>query len=432
MKHVIVIGCGPSGMLAAISAARNGAQVTILEAGSRPGRKLLLTGNGRCNITNLEYDAPGVYLSADQKEADILLESVFGQFSGEDTIRFFEEEGLFCTVEHGSYVYPSTWQSTTVLEVLIRTLEYLHVRLKYSEEVIGIEAAGEETPKSSGEGRWGVKTATWLYRADSVIISCGSRSVPSTGSNGTGYELCRMLGMDVTDVLPALTGIACHLPLPDTKAYVPRGKNSTKNSQNPLDAAAGTRTGAVVTVMIDAEKAAKEKGQVQFTQTDLSGIVVFNLSRFVTRALRQGRDVTIRLDLIPDYSARKVELLLKNLKETHPDITLSSMLTGIIPSRLIPSVEYLHRTCGRSLVSALKAFELHADSLRGFDQAQVCAGGVRVTELDPDTLECRSDELKGIYLTGELIDIDGPCGGYNLQWAWSSGYIAGYHASFEG
>ena len=306
MKQVIVIGGGPSGIMASIAAARSGARTTLLEAGPRPGRKLLLTGNGRCNMTNIEEDIISAYRSADMEDAGILLRSVFGQFSVEDTLRFFHEEGLLTSVEHGSFVYPVTGQSSSVLDVLLRTMNSLKIRTKFNEEVIAVEKTDDGGNSDAGEGIWCVRTKTWTYRADSVIISCGSRAVPSTGANGAGYELSRMLGLDVTDILPALTAVSCSLPEPDARAYVrvpdgrKTGQDSKKSPEDPLYAASGTRTGAVVKVIADGEMIASERGQIQFTQQDLSGVVVFNLSRYVMRALHSGCEVTLSLDLLPD------------------------------------------------------------------------------------------------------------------------------------
>lgn len=434
MKQVIVIGGGPSGMMAAIAAARSGARTTLLEAGPKPGRKLLLTGNGRCNMTNLEDDILSAYRSSDMENARIMLRSVFGQFSVEDTLRFFHEEGLLTSVEHGSYVYPVTGQSSSVLDVLLRAMGSLKIKMKFNEEAIAVEKA-EDSSSAAGEGAWCVRTKTWAYSADSVIISCGSRAVPSTGANGAGYELSRMLGLDVTDILPALTAVSCSLPEPDAKAYVrvpgsrQPGKDSKRSLEDPLYAASGTRTGAVVTVFADGEMIARERGQIQFTQQDLSGVVVFNLSRYVMRALHSGCEVELGLDLLPDAPLENVEKMISDLSSRYIGMSIEKLLAGLVPSRMIPVVLAECELTGESIASVLKNFRLKALRLRGFDSAQVCVGGVRVTELDARTLECRSDDLKGIYLTGELIDIDGPCGGYNLQWAWSSGYTAGTHAA---
>ncbi len=437
MKQVIVIGGGASGMLAAIASARGGAKTTLLEAGEKPGRKLLLTGNGRCNLTNLNDEILSVYDSSDRVEAKKLLESVFGRFSVRDTLDFFHGEGLLTSVEHGTCVYPVTGQSGSVVGILLRTLRSLGVKMKFSEEVVAIEKNESDDPGDLSSCRWMVRTKTWTYQADSVIISCGSRSVPSTGSNGSGYELCRLLGLDVTDILPGLTAVMCSLPAPDTRAYIPgSGKKEGSGrergaSSDPLFQAAGTRTFAHVTVLADGERIASECGQIQITQSDLSGIVVFNLSRSVVRALHKGRSVTLSLDLLPDFSVEDLEKLIADLRGKFPDAGDGKLLEGLVPSRLIPAVLESAAQSGRSLACVLKEFTLNASGLRGFDSTQVCVGGVRVTELNPDTLECHNEDLKGIYLTGELIDIDGPCGGYNLQWAWSSGYTAGIHAAQE-
>ena len=437
MKKVIVIGGGPAGMMAAIASARSGAKTTLLEAGPKPGRKLLLTGNGRCNLTNLDTQIRSVYDSADPSEAKTLVNSVFSGFDTEDLLQFFRNEGLLTMTEHGSYVYPVTAQSSTVLEVLLRAMKALDVKLKYSEEVIEIERVREDASGMPSESGWNVRTKTWTYTADRVILACGSRAVPSTGSNGSGYELCRMLGLDVTDILPALTAVSCSLYAPDAKAYVPgsarrQGRQSeSQHTADPLSDASGTRTLALVTVLADGEQIAQERGQVQFTKQDLSGIVVYNLSRFVVRALHRGCEVTLSLDLVPDTAQDVLDQTIKALRKKYDGISDDRILCGLVSSRLIPAVLALSRQSGQSLAHVLKHFLLKASALRDFDSAQVCAGGVRVTELHAGTLECRAQELKGIYLAGELIDVDGPCGGYDLQWAFSSGYVGGLNAAME-
>ncbi len=430
MKKVIVIGCGPSGMMAAIAAAKSGAATTVLEAGHKPGRKLLLTGNGRCNLTNTNPHIRSVYGSSNPEEAAKLVNSVFDQFSVEDTLAFFQKEGLLTVTEHGTYIYPASGQSESVLDILLRTMKNLKIKMKYNEEVVAIERTEDfpDQDKDADGRQWCVRTSTWAYYADSVILSCGSRSVPSTGSNGAGYELCRMLGIDVTDILPALTAVTCSLPEPETKAYVPGASKKQASVTNPLFAAAGTRTGALVKVCVDGEEIACEKGQVQFTNQDVSGIVIYNLSRYVSRSLHTDHVVELMIDLLPDIEQEQLEQLIIRIRKKFDGISSEGVLLGLIPSRLVPTALYMQSVTGKPISYVLKNFTLTATGLRGFDSAQVCIGGVRLTELDPDTLECCEEDRKGIYLTGELIDIDGPCGGYNLQWAWSSGYTAGLHA----
>ncbi len=431
MKKVIVIGCGPSGMAAAITAARAGAATTILEAGPKPGRKLLLTGNGRCNLTNTNPQIRTVYESSNPEEAGTLINSVFDQFDVEDTLAFFRKEGLLTSVEHGTYVYPASGQSESVLDILLRTMKNLKIKMKFSEEVVAIEPVDESQRQDDDQksGSWCIRTATWAYYADSVILSCGSRSVPSTGSNGAGYELCRMLGLDVTDILPGLTAVTCSLPEPETKAYIPGSSRKHSSFVNPLSAAGGTRTGAFIKVYADEEEIASERGQLQFTSQDISGIVIFNLSRYVVRALHEDKNVKLVMDLLPDITQDELEHCFMDIRKNFDGISNEEILVGFLPSRLIPAALYMQSVTGKPISYVLKHFTLKATGLRDFDSAQVCIGGVRVTELNPDTLECVSEELNGIYLTGELVDIDGPCGGYNLQWAWSSGYTAGLHAA---
>ncbi len=433
MKQVIVIGCGPSGMMAAIAAAAGGASTTVLEAGPKPGRKLLLTGNGRCNLTNTDPDIESVYASSNYAEARQLVHSVFEQFSVADTLEFFRKIGLLTSIEHKTYVYPASGQSETVLNILLRAMSNLKIKMKYSEEVVAIEH-NDPSADQNGEAHpqpWCVRTATWAYYADSVILSCGSRAVPSTGANGAGYELSRMLGLDVTDILPGLTAVTCTPPEPDTKAYVPGGSKKQAKADQPLLTAAGIRTFADIKILVNDQEIASERGKLQFTNQDVSGIVVFNLSRHVVRALHAGQDVKLSIDLLPDISMEELEKSIAQIRKKFDGISNEEILLGILPSRLIPAALYMQSVTGKPLSYVLKNFTLTATGLRDFDSAQVCVGGVRVTELNPETLECRQEELKGIYLTGELIDIDGPCGGYNLQWAWSSGYTAGTHAAQE-
>ncbi len=424
MKKVVIIGCGASGMMAAIAAAREGAEVTVLESGRKPGRKLLLTGNSRCNLTNLDpelFERYGISEDPALKTDDAktgFVKKVLEQFSVSDTLRLFEECGLLTAAEHGTWIYPVTGRSESVLGVLLRELQRLHVKLKYNTEVTGIDRE---------DHTWKVHTEGWTYSCDTVVLCCGSRAVPSTGSNGSGYELCRGLGMDVTDILPALTAMQCRLP-EDCRPFTDKEKDK-ENAAYPLSCAAGTRTIADVRVYADGELLAEERGQVQFTQNGISGIVIFNMSRYTVRALRMGMDVQVSLDLLPEISREELISTLSRLRKLRPDDTLKELLTGILPPGLITLI-----ASDNDLYRAgylIKDFRLQALGVRDFDNCQVCAGGVNLEELDPDTMECRREDLKGVHVAGELADIDGPCGGYNLQWAWSSGYVAGRHAALS-
>lgn len=426
MKNVVIIGCGAAGMMAAAAAAREGAQVTVLEMGRKPGRKLLLTGNSRCNLTTLDPDLYDKYASLEDGSCSAFVRTVYDQFSVRDTLNLFEEFGLLTAAEHETWVYPVTGKSESVLGVLLGELKRLKVKLKYNVEVTEI---------SRQDNMWQVHTDGWSYPCDSVVIACGSRAVPSTGSNGSGYELCRGLGLDVTDILPALTAVRCRLAREDCRPFTPgalagkTGEDEMRSVQagDLLPLASGTRTAACVSVYADGVLLAQERGQVQFTQTGVSGIVIFNMSRCTGRALHEGKDVSMVLDLLPDLPKEKLEGTLERLRRTRPDESMRDLLTGILAPGLIPLFET--ETDPAAAAGQIKAMELQVLGHRDFDNCQVCAGGVRLTELYPRTMECVRSDLRGIHIAGELADVDGPCGGYNLQWAWASGYIAGRHAA---
>lgn len=434
--HVLVAGCGPAGMTAAIAAAREGAQVTVLEGMEKPGKKLLLTGNGRCNLTNLDPALPEKYRSAcsfGTEKTDFLSAGVLRRFSTADTLDFFHALGLF-TTERNGYVYPYTGQSSSVLELLLAEMKRLRVRLKFSEKIVKIEK-NASTPKS-GTGQWMVQTQTWNYRCDRLILCCGSRAAESTGSDGSGYLLAKQAGHTVFPALPALTAL---------------------NTGKPrfLSACAGVRCPAQVVLYAcaDANPAAgreewkflaADRGELQFTEKGISGIVVFQVSRYASLALHRGKQVKAALDLRPDLSGQELERWLgqaaARCRDT--DCSVASACSGLLPQKLLAAIleEQKIRQTGpmarlqpeqqKRLARSVKHFSLSVTGTRPFAQCQVCAGGVPLDEIDPETLE--SKKSAGLYFAGEILDVDGPCGGYNLQWAWSSGYTAGREAARSG
>lgn len=424
-KQIIVAGAGASGMMAAITAARAGAGVTLLEAMERPGRKLLITGNGRCNLTNTDCGLSHRYHGS----AAALAAGVTQQFDAADTLAFFEELGLLTTDREG-YVYPYSRQAASVLEVLLAELYRLGVKIKLNEKIqeIGICSDGEGAEKEPGKaGSWFVRTGGWTYRADAVILACGSAAAPATGSDGSGYTLARMLGHTVIEPSPALVPVTC------------RG--------DFFAALAGVRCRARVSLVCDAASAARGKrllasdtGELQWTKYGVSGIVIFQISRFISTCTRM-EDLTLYLDLLPDFEETRLVRHLLNRACRAKEMRISGLLAGMLHEKLIPVIlkraglsAKLRAGCltqeqaGR-LIEAVKHFELEVTGTKSFDVCQVCAGGVEASELDPRTLGSRKHE--GLYFAGELIDADGPCGGYNLQWAWSSGYVAGMAAALD-
>lgn len=408
--QVIVAGCGPAGMMAAIAAAREGAKVIVLEGMEKPGKKLLITGNGRCNLTNRDRKLPLRYHSV-AGNLDWPREAL-AQFSVQDTLHFFRELGLL-TTERDGYVYPYTGQASSVLELLLAELKRLKVKLKFSEKIERLEKTAEG---------WQVRIDSWTYFCDSLILCCGSRAAKQTGSDGSGYELARQAGHSVTAVVPSLT------------ALNGRGRF--------FSACAGVRCRAKVSLYVEQRLAGEDIGELQWTENGISGIVVFQVSRYASLALKQARQVQAELDLLPELEKTELMGILQSQRERLPDGTAAEALAGLLPKKLLlacleqtkikpadPVGKALKKDSCERLIKTIKRISFPVTGVRSFDQCQVCAGGVSLAEVNPQTMESRL--MPGLYFAGELLDVDGPCGGYNLQWAWSSGYVAGKHAPIQ-
>ena len=388
MNKVAVLGGGASGIMAALTASRYGAEVTLVEKNHRIGKKLLMTGNGRCNFTNINLKAED-YNSAFVSDA-------LGVFSPDDTIAFFKEAGLVSAIEDAGRVYPASGQASAVLEVLLLELERRKVKVicdfdvdRISESKTGFEIFSKNKEK---------------IHADKVIASFGGKAAPKTGSDGSGYKLLESFGHSVIPLSCALVQL--------------KTDRSIK----------GVRAKAKVI-----HKDLTETGEVQFTEYGLSGIPILNLSRHA-----QKGDI-ITLDLMPDYSENELFEYLKTRKEQK----LETYLVGIINKQL---GQMLLKECGIGKLSRnsgeLKDFEVEkiAKTIKNWhftvtgkmpwENAQVTKGGISLLEVNRETME--SKLIKGCYITGEMLDIDAPCGGFNLQWAWSSGYLAGKSAAQDG
>ena len=418
--------------MAAVFAARAGAQVLVLEGMKKPGRKLLMTGNGRCNLTNLDPSLPEKYLSVSdcrvQRETgqDAFWKQVLDQFGVSDTLQFFEETGLY-TMQRDGCVYPRSNQADSVLSALLFACEYWKVRLKYDSKVISVRYDKETA-------QYYVGVPGWEYQADAVILCCGSRAVQETGSDGSGYLLAGSLKHTVTPVMPALTALHCADPL--------------------IKSCAGARTHACVSLYIEKEKPyllGTETGEVQWTASELSGIPVFGLTRYLPLSgdgpdsyemLFRTHRFYAEVDLLPEWDQDRVKRILqKQLAVSEGKRSLSQVLSGLIHEKVAGYIvqrlnlnrgmirKDAERDPAQLLAGTLKNLRIPVNGMRGFDQAQVCRGGVLLDEVDPRTLG--SKRSPGLFFAGEILDVDGPCGGYNLQWAWSSGAVAGMHAAGE-
>lgn len=408
-RKVIIIGGGASGLAAAVCSAREGAAVTVVEHMDRVGKKLLSTGNGRCNLTNLDM-RPECYRCG---QPSFPMEVING-FGVEQTLKFFGSLGIETKSRNG-YIYPNSDQASAVLDVLRQEAEHLGVVI-----LTGCEAAGIEPMK--GMPGFTVITGQGKLRGDAVILSPGSRAAPATGSDGSGYALAKKLGHRVIKPLPALVQLRCQ---------------GTYYKQM-----AGIRTEARLQLFADDTCLAEDTGELQLTDYGLSGIPAFQISRFASRALDEGKRVRVMVDFLPSWSEGETVSRLKKRVEKLGYKRAEDLLVGVLNKKL---AAVLVRGAGIDLScpvrdlgakqlsrlgSLLRNYEALVMSVNPFANAQVCCGGADTRQVNPATME--SKICPGLYLAGELLDVDGICGGYNLQFAWSSGVIAGRHAAGGG
>ncbi|TDT52060.1 NAD(P)/FAD-dependent oxidoreductase [Fonticella tunisiensis] len=408
-NQILVIGGGAAGLVAAIAAARNGSEVKIIERMNRVGKKILATGNGRCNLTN-------VYANVDRYHGKNpwFIKDALEQFSVEQTIDFFEELGVACKEERDGKVYPYSDQASSVLDVLRYELEELGVEEICDAEVVRIQ------PTKKG---FNVHTKNnEIIKGDKVILTAGGRAAPNLGSNGSGYKLALDLGHRMVETFPAL--VQLRLDSPHLK-----GINGVKFQGK---AALGVRDKVL----------REEMGEILFTAYGISGPPIFQLSRKASEQLSEGNSPWIEVDIFPDAGDKEVFDLIRRRLDYRPNKPLDFSFVGLLNKRLIPAVikeadiADMHKPCRevmpkeiKSIVNILKRWRFKITGTQSWTEAQVTAGGIDVEDVNPVTME--SKLVPGFYLAGEILDIDGDCGGYNLQWAWSSGYVAGYYASIN-
>lgn len=380
-------------MMAALTASRHGS-VTLMERAERLGRKLAVTGNGRCNLTNLNI-SPSRY----HGDAELAM-SIISRFDVPATLAFFRDIGLLTVSEPSGRVYPRSDQAGSVVDVLRFAVAGAGIRVETGTEVTGIE----RTPSG-----FEVRSSGGVTLADRVIIACGGAAGARVGGGMSGYDVLTSLGHSSTPLYPSLVQL------------------KTENSfTRPLK---GVRADAAVAVESGGSVLAESAGEVQFTEYGLSGPAVFEISR----AAVMGRSVTLMLDLARDVPEDELVSILLSRRAT--PLTLENLLTGILHNKLGRTVV---SHCGLSLTAPcaslrevdakrvagmIKHLSLAVTGNLGFDGAQVTAGGIRTSEFDPETLQSRI--VPGLFACGEVLDVDGDCGGYNLQWAWSSGRLAG-------
>jgi len=400
---VAIVGGGASGLAAAVMARRLGASVVVLERNARVGKKLLTTGNGRCNLTNA-LAAPGDYFGATG-----VMAGAMSAFPPAKVVAFFESLGLMCVETRGSRVFPLSDQASAVLDVLRFALDESSAEILTGFEVKGISKNGHFS-LSAGDGR--------AVAASRVILATGGPASPSAGGTDAGFPLFRQMRHHVSKLFPALTQL--------------------ETAPEPVRPLKGIRFDGGITLYVDGQPAASDRGDILFAEYGISGTAVMAVSRFAAVALDEKRRVEASLSAL-DMDREAALSLLSERVARAPRRPLEDFLTGTVNKRLgqtllkaagaLPFSRAAESLTGAELSAIarnLVDFRLPVTGTRGFMTAQVTAGGAASDEFSPDTLE--STRVKGLYACGEALDVDGPCGGYNLQWAWASGFFAAMNA----
>ena len=404
--NVAVIGGGAAGITAAIAARRKGAIVTILESNQRIGKKILATGNGRCNLTNITTNIAN-YHGNNPRFAF----SVLSQFGVEQTLDFFARLGVAHKIKEEGKVFPFSLQASSVLDVLRYELESIGVHVHCGAEVAGIahnKSGFTLALRNGGE-----------FRADRVIIATGGKAAPHFGSTGSGYALALSLGHRIVEPFPALVQL--------------------KLSSYYLKQIKGIKFEGTAEIVLEDKSLQAASGEILFTEYGISGPPILTLSRKAGECLKKNQSPWLKLVLLDSFTAGELEELLAERFGNNPGKTLTFSFVGFINKQLSPVILKeagvdLNKAAGKVTAAELKKivhilldWRFPVTGTTSWPAAQVTAGGVDVNDIDSKTMESRI--VPTLYFAGEVLDIDGDCGGYNLQWAWSSGFIAGESAS---
>ena len=411
MAKVIVIGGGAAGLLAGIAAAQNGAQATIIEKMRRPGKKMLITGKGRCNITN-NCDLQEIIKNIPGNGR--FLNSALRRFTNQDIVQLLEDNGLPTKVERGGRVFPVSDKAVDVVDTLVKIFKDYGGRLLLDTKVKSIAA---EFGKIKGV----VTEDGQRFEADAVILAAGGSSYPGTGSDGSGVKLAKAVGHSIVPLKP------CLVPLESDSPYIPDLQGLSLRNIEGTVYAGGKKIGA-------------EFGEMLFTHFGVSGPIILSLSKCVAEAIAAGaQDIELHIDLKPALDKDKLDARLQRDFVQYSRKQMANGMKDLLPQRLIAPVldeafideekfvNQLSRAERQRIVDVLKAFVVPITGTRPLAEAIVTAGGVSLKEIDPKTME--SKLVKGLFVAGEVMDIDGYTGGYNLQAAFSTGYAAGTFAA---
>ena len=398
LYHTIIVGAGASGLMAACELSKTTSSILILEKMNAPGKKILATGNGKCNMTNMHMDA-GCFRGSGQPLA------MYGlSLLSPDGLRdYFYQMGLF-TMERNGYVYPVTEQAKTVLNTMLFQLKKNNIPIHLNEKVIKINQ------KAAND--FEIETNQDTYRAKHIILACGGKANPKLGSDGSGYDLAKQLHLKIKKPMPALTALC-----------------SPKKIFKSLS---GVRSKGCLSYFTNDGHYLKEEGELQLTAYGISGIPVFQISRFVINDLEQKKECEVEFDFFPEYTFQDLKNILKDFRHI-PGMCCQDIISGLIHDKWVPVLLGESGINGKDapkdvpekkwnkLIQLFKQYPIPVNGYRDFEFAQASQGGVLSS--------CLSEELEsrkhpGLYVTGELVDVDGTCGGYNLHWAFTSGYMA--------
>ncbi|TWT44877.1 tricarballylate dehydrogenase [Phycisphaerae bacterium RAS1] len=413
---VMIIGGGAAGLATAIFAGRaaapthagqaSPARIVILDGAKSLGAKILVAGGGRCNVTNMVV-TPRDFAGGSQAA----IRRVLSALSVEKTVAFFREIGVELYEDYDGKLFPTTNKARSVLDALLREAARVGVDIRTGHRVVDVERRGDGFVvlcEPAGGGRSELA-------ASAIVLATGGLSLPKTGSDGGGYALARKLGHSLVPTTPALDPLlldgAFHASL------------------------SGVSHPAEMTVAADGEKPVRRRGSLLWTHFGVSGPLALDCSRYWNRAKLENRPVSVRLSFLPGETFESVEKMMIAAAADRPKSTVQSLLAGRLPGRVASAVAaavgvgervplaHLSKPGRRSLIRALIEFDLPVRGTRGYRYAEVTAGGVPLSEIEPATMESRV--CPGLYLVGEILDVDGRIGGFNFQWAWASGFAAG-------
>ena len=399
MRRVAIVGAGASGLVCAIETARKGLDVTLFEKNTKVGRKILATGNGRCNISN-----ENITLSRYHGESPSFAKEALRRFDTSTCKNYFRSLGLEMRKGEEGRLYPMSHQASSVVDILLHEARSLGVHFMLESEVTRIETKGVT---------FGVYVNEQTYTFDACVIATGSVAMPTLGSSSSGYGFAKALGHSVIEAYPSLVQFVSH--------------------EAHLKEVSGVKMDAMVELYVANQKRASVQGDLLFTAYGLSGSAILDISRIASKAFVEGETVHVMLDLLPNLTREALNALLQKRLSFSKGKSLGLWLEGIIPKKLAQFIihhtklEHIQEASAlgakeiKKIVFALKALRITIEGTKGFESAEVCAGGVDVRELNAKNL--MSQKIENLYFCGEVLDIDGDCGGFNLHFAWASGYL---------